>query len=128
MTRYVAAAILLSAVISAAVALPAEADSGAFEAKPSGILCAAFRIGEKSASVRCDLRFLGHRAAFLHRRGKARIAHVSTFLHPRRPKRLGRGQEIHFGAFTCRSLRAGVTCRAGNGHGFTVGRKFQLTF
>lgn len=128
MSLRLAAAILLSAVVSAAVALPAAASSGAFEAKPSGITCGAFRIGQRAATVRCDLRFLGHRAAFLHRRGKARIRHVSAFLHPRHPKTLGRGQEIHLGAFTCRSLPAGVTCRSGNGHGFTVGRKFQLTF
>ena len=128
MSRYVLVAILLSAVVSATAAAPAEASSGAFQAQPSGITCAAFRIGQRAATVRCDLRFLGHRAAFLHRRGKARVAHVSTFLHPRHPKRLGRGHEIHFGTFTCRSLPAAVTCRGGNGHGFTVGRKFQLTF
>lgn len=127
MSRLLAVAIL-SAAIAVGVATPAEASSGAFKAEPSGIVCGAFRIGQRAATVRCDLRFIGHRAAFLHRRGKARIQHVSAFLHPRHPKTLGRGQEIHFGPFTCHSLPAAVTCRSSNGHGFTVGRKFQLTF
>jgi hypothetical protein len=119
---------ILAAALAVAAAVPAEARSGAFEAKPSGIVCGAFRIGQRAATVRCDLRFIGQRAAFLHRRGKARIQHVSAFLHPRHPKTVRRGHEIHFGAFTCRSLPAAVTCRSSNGNGFTVGKKFQLTF
>jgi hypothetical protein len=120
--------LLLAVVVIATVASAAEAKTRAFRATPSDITCAAFRIGEKGATVRCDLPFIGHRAVFLHTRGKARITHVSSFLHPHHPKLLGRGARIRFGVFSCESRPKAVTCHSGNGHGFTVGRHFQLTF
>jgi hypothetical protein len=128
MSRRLVTAILLAAVLVVFVAPSAEARGRAFLAKPSKITCVASRIGLKTATIRCDLPFTGHRAVFLHTRGKARIARVSSFLHPRHRKILGLGREVRYGPFTCRSLRTGVTCRSGTGHGFTVGRKFQLTF
>lgn len=128
MLRRSVTVLLLAAVVTVIVASPAEAKTRAFRAKPSDITCAAFRIGEKSATVRCDLPFIGRRAVFLHTRGKARIAHVSSFLHPHHPKLLGPGAKVRFGVFSCESRRKAVTCHSGNGHGFTVGRSFQLTF
>ncbi|HEU4707621.1 MAG TPA: hypothetical protein VFS64_10575 [Solirubrobacterales bacterium] len=65
---------------------------------------------------------------FLHTRGKAKIKHVAGFLHPSHRSTLGSGAEARYGQFSCKSLPAAVTCRGDNGHGFTVGRKFQLTF
>jgi hypothetical protein len=128
MHRRSAVAVLLALALGLAVASPATAKTGVFRAKPTNITCVAFRIGENGATMRCDLPFLGRRAVFLHTRGKARITHVSAFLHPRHPTILGPGAEAHFGAFNCESRRKAVTCRTGNGHGFTVGRSFQLTF
>jgi hypothetical protein len=115
-------------LIAAAAAVPVQAKSHAFRAKPSGITCVAFRIGERSATVRCDLPFLGRRAVFLHTRGKARITRVSSLMHPHPVAVLGRGSQVRFGEFSCTSLRRAVTCRSDNGHGFTAGRTFQLTF
>jgi hypothetical protein len=109
-------------------ALPAQAESRAFLAKPSGITCVGSRLGQSGAAVRCDLPFLGRRAVFLHTSGKATIAQVSAFAHPSRPPTLGRGKELRLGQFSCTSLKAAVTCRSGSGHGFTVGSEFQLTF
>jgi len=97
-------------------------------AKPTKITCVGMHLGDRSAVVRCDLPFLGRRAAFLHTRGKARIKSVPRLAHPSHPRRLGRGQQIRLDAFTCTSLRRAVTCRSRNGHGFTVGKSFQLTF
>lgn len=120
--------LLFAAVMAFALAGAAQAKSRAFLAKPSKVTCVAARLGEKRATVRCDLPFTGRRAVFLHTRGKAKIERVSGFLHPRHRKVLRRGAQVHLGAFTCKSLRNAVTCRSGNGHGFTVGREFQLTF
>lgn len=128
MFRRLAIAILLAAVAAAAAAPSVEARSRAFVAKPSKITCIASNLGQKGASVRCDLPFIGHKAVFLHTLGKARIKHVSGFVHPRRRPTLTRGAELKLGQFTCKSLKTAVTCRSSNGHGFTVGRKFQLTF
>jgi hypothetical protein len=102
--------------------------SRAFVAKPSKVACVASHLGESSATIRCDLPFIGRKAVFLHTRAKAKIKGVSGFLHSGRRSTLGSGQEARFGPFTCKSLPTAVTCRSTNGHGFTVGKKFQLTF
>lgn len=126
--RRLTIAVLIAAVAVLTAALPAQARTRAFLAKPSKVSCVASRLGEKAATVRCDLPFIGRKAVFLHLRGKAKIQHVTGFLHPRHRTTLGRGQEAHYGQFSCKSLKAAVSCRSANGHGFTVGRKFQLTF
>ncbi|MGN6201349.1 MAG: hypothetical protein ACTHNY_02965 [Solirubrobacterales bacterium] len=114
-----------------AVSVPASlasATTRAFLAKPSKVSCVASKLGGPSATIRCDLPFIGQKAVFLHTRGKAKITSVSGFLHPGHRSTLGLGKEAHFGQFSCKSVKTAVTCRSGNGHGFTVGRKFQLTF
>ncbi|HEX2391639.1 MAG TPA: hypothetical protein VHI77_01840 [Solirubrobacterales bacterium] len=121
-------AILVAGATTVLVAPSAEARSRTFRAKPSGITCVAQQVGEPTATLRCDLPFLGRRAVFLRQQGKAQIKAVPRLLHPPHPATLGRGHDARYGAFTCTSLRTGVTCRAGNGHGFTVGRSFQLTY
>lgn len=128
MARRLTIAVLLGATAISVLAVPVEAKTRAFLAKPSKITCVASRLGGRGATVRCDLPFIGRKAVFLHTRGKARIKRVSGFLHPRHRATLARGREVHYGSFTCKSLKAAVTCRGGNGHGFTVGREFQLTF
>lgn len=119
---------LAMAVAMPLVAAPANAGAGYFRAKPSGIDCGAFRLHKRSATVRCDLPFLGARAAFLHPRGRGSIQRVSSFLRPRKPLVLHRGETRVFGAFSCTSRAKSVSCRSGGGHGFTVGREFQLVF
>jgi hypothetical protein len=126
--RRLALTVSLAILALSVLAGPASAGTRAFLAKPSRIDCLASKLGEVGAVVRCDLPFIGRKAVFLHSRGKARIKQVPGFLHPRRRSTLGRGEEAHCGQFKCTSLAAAVTCRSGNGHGFTVGRKFQLTF
>jgi hypothetical protein len=126
--RRLTIAILVAAATAALLAPFAAARSRTFKAKPSGITCVALQIGEATATLRCDLAFLGRRAVFLRAQGKARIKAVPRLLHPPHPATLARGHDARYGAFTCTSLRTGVACRAGNGHGFTVGRSFQLTY
>jgi hypothetical protein len=121
-------AAIATLVATAVVAAPAEAGTQYFRAKPSGIGCGAFRLQKSSATVRCDLPFLGSRAAFLHMRGKGKIQRVSSFLHPRNRTVLHLGETRSFGSFSCSSRHTTVSCRTGAGHGFTVGRKFQLVF
>jgi hypothetical protein len=121
-------AVMLAGVAASVLTPAAQAKSRAFVAKPSKIACVASHLGERAATVRCDLPFIGHKAVFLHTRAKAEIKRVSDFLHAGHRSTLGSGQEARFGAFTCKSLPAAVTCRSTNGHGFTVGKKFQLTF
>jgi hypothetical protein len=116
---------LLALLIPAA---SADARSVFFRAKPSGITCGALRIERSSATLRCDLPFVGRRAAFLHTKGKGEIKRVSSFLRPKKRGVLGRGSTQSYGPFVCVSLRAAVTCRTAGGHGFTVGRSFQLVF
>jgi hypothetical protein len=126
--RAVIATLVVTVVMPAVAAAPAEAGIRYFRAKPSGISCGALRLGQKLATVRCDLPFLGSRAAFLHGRGKGVIQRVSSFLHPRNGTVLNRDETGSFGPFTCTSRRRAVSCSIGGGHGFTVGRKFQLVF
>jgi hypothetical protein len=114
--------------MSAVAAAPAEGGARYFRAKPSGITCGVFRLERSSATVRCDLPSLGSRAAFLHTRGEGRIRGVPTFMHPRRRGILSQGDTATYGPFTCASRPTAVSCSAGGGHGFTVGRKFQLVF
>lgn len=128
MVRRLTFVVLLAVLAVSVLAVPASARTRAFLAKPSRISCVASKLGTTGAAVRCDLPFIGHKAVFLHTRGKAKIQHVSGFLHPGHRSTLGRGEEAHYGQFSCKSLKTAVTCRGGNGHGFTVGRKFQLTF
>lgn len=129
MLRRVAIATLTVTVAASAVAAaPAGAGPLYFRAKPSGVGCAAFRLQERSATVRCDLPFLGSRAAFLHTRGEAAIRRVSSLLHLRHPIVLHRDATHSFGPFTCASRRRAVSCSVSGGHGFTVGPKFQLVF
>jgi len=126
--RHLAIAMLALAIVVSPVATPANAGAGYFRAKPSGITCGAFRLHKRSATIRCDLPFLGSRAAFLHLRGRGAIQHVSSFLHPHRPLVLHQGETRRFGAFLCTSRSKTVSCRSGDGHGFTVGHGFQLVF
>jgi hypothetical protein len=126
--RRLTMAILLIAVAGSLRPGTAEAKTRAFVAKPSRITCVASHLGESTATIRCDLRFIGSKAVFLHTRGKAQIKHVSGFVHPHDRSTLGRGAQAKLGPFTCQSLKAAVTCHGDNGHGFTVGRKFQLTY
>jgi hypothetical protein len=128
MRRFAIALLALAAINLLPAAATAEARSSFFRAKPSGITCGALRLGRSSATVRCDLRFSGSRAAFLHTMGKGEIKRVSSFLHPRRRLVLYSGDVRAFGPFTCASRATVVTCRTHGGHGFTVGRAFQLVF
>jgi hypothetical protein len=129
MLRRAAIATLAATVgMSAVAAASAGAGTSYFRAKPSGIGCGVFRLEQKSATVRCDLPFLGTRAAFLHLQGPGAIQHVSAFLHPRHPVVLHPGEMRSFGPFSCTSRPAAVSCSVAGGHGFTVGRKFQLVF
>jgi hypothetical protein len=121
-------AAIATLAVSAIAAAPAGAGTRYFQAKPSGIKCGAFRLDQRSATVRCDLPFLGSRAAFLHLQGKGAIQRVSSFLHPRHRTVLKRDETGAFGPFTCTSRRTAVSCSVSGGHGFTVGRKFQLVF
>lgn len=146
------------AMLAAMVLVPAVAAEPAgakyFVAKPTGIVCGAFHLPRKSATLRCDLRFrksrkrrshashprpLRHRRRFrvviLHTRGKAVIRHSRSSLHPykgngkrQRVLRLRLNQTRRFGPFRCTSGRRTVSCGSGTGHGFTAGRKFQLVF
>lgn len=128
MLRWAAIATMTAIAATSAVAVaPAAGTNRYFKAKPSGISCGAFRLGQRSATVRCDLPFLGSRAAFLHLRGEGSIQRVSTPIHPRNRTVLGPNATGRFGPFTCTSRPTAVSCNAG-GHGFTVGRKFQLVF
>lgn len=128
MVRRLTFVALLAILAVSVLAVPAGAKTRAFLAKPSKITCVASKLGEVGATVRCDLPFIGRKAVFLHTRGKAKIKHVSGFLHPGHRTTLGQGEDAHYGQFSCKSLKAAVTCHSGNDHGFTVGRKFQLTF
>jgi hypothetical protein len=126
--RTAIATLAVTVAVSAVAVAPAEGGARFFKAKPSGISCGAFRLGQSSATVRCDLPFLGSRAVFLHLRGKGAIQRVPSFIHPRSRTILGRNATARFGSFTCTSRPTAVSCSAGGGHGFTVGRKFQLVF
>lgn len=126
--RAAIATLIVTVAVSAAAAAPAEAGTRYFRAKPSGISCGVFRLDQKSATVRCDLPFIGSRAAFLHLQGKGAIQRVSSFIHPRNQTVLSAGATSSFGPFTCTSLRTAVSCSTGGGHGFTVGREFRLVF
>jgi hypothetical protein len=129
MLRRAAIATLVATVaVSAAAAAPAEGGARYFRAKPAGVTCGVFRLDHASATIRCDLPFLGSRAAFLHTRGTGAIKHVSSFLHPRRRTLLREGETGRYGPFTCTARRTAVSCSTGGGHGFTVGRAFQLVF
>jgi hypothetical protein len=125
--RAALATLAVTVAMSAVAAVHAEGATRYFKAKPSGISCGVFRLGQKSATVRCDLPFLGSRAAFLHLRGDGSIQRVPSFIHPRNRTILGRNATGRFGPFTCVSRPTAVSCSAG-GHGFTVGRMFQLVF
>jgi hypothetical protein len=125
--RAALATLAVTVAISVVAAVHAEGTTRYFKAKPSGISCGVFRLGQKSATVRCDLPFLGSRAAFLHLQGNGSIQHVSSPIHPRNRTVLGPNATGKFGPFTCTSRPTAVSCSAG-GHGFTVGRKFQLVF
>jgi hypothetical protein len=117
-------------VIALAAASAQASGSYSFVAKPTGIPCKAADLSERSAAVRCDLRFLrrGHKAVFLHRRGRAQIARVARNLDLHNPHRLRQGVSRKLGPFVCTSKRQAVSCRTNNGHGFTVGPRFQLVF
>lgn len=120
----------VAAIVVISVVATASAGGGAryFRAEPSGITCGVFRLERSSATVRCDLPSLGSRAAFLHTRGEGRIKGVPTFMRPRDRGILRQGAIGTYGPFTCASRPTAVSCSAGGGHGFTVGRKFQLVF
>jgi hypothetical protein len=120
----------VAAIVAMSAVATASADGGAryFRATPSGVTCGIFRLERSSATVRCDLPSLGSRAAFLHTRGEGRIKGVPTFMHPRERSILRQGSTGTYGPFTCASRPTAVSCSAGGGHGFTVGRKFQLVF
>jgi hypothetical protein len=129
MLRWAAIATMAVTVgVSAVAVAPAEGGARYFKAKPSGISCGVFRLQLSSATVRCDLPSLGSRAAFLHTRGEGAIKRVSSFLRPRGQTILHQGASGRYGPFTCTSRRTALSCSAGGGHGFTVGRKFQLVF
>jgi hypothetical protein len=127
MRRVAIAALALAISLALVAAGSAGARSKYFRAKPSGITCGALRLERQSATMRCDLPFAGRRAVFLHTRGKGEIKRVSSFLKPRKRTALRRGHTRTLGPFTCSSVKSAVTCKAG-GHGFTVGRAFQLVF
>ena len=114
-------AVTVTGAVSAVAVVPARSATRYFKAKPSGISCGAFRLGQKSATLRCDL-------PFLHLQGDGSIQRVSSFMHPRNRTVLGRNATGRFGSFTCTSRPTAVSCSAGGSHGFTVGRKFQLVF
>lgn len=124
-------AIPLLAMVVPLLLLPtatADAKSLYFRAKPTGITCGALRLQRSSATLRCDLPFAGRRAAFLHTRGKAEIKRVPSFLRPGKRGLLRSGQARSYGSFVCVSRTSAVTCKTPGGHGFTVGRAFQLVF
>jgi hypothetical protein len=126
--RAAIATLAVTVAVSVAAAAHAEGGTRYFRAKPSGIGCGVFRLQRSSATVRCDLPLLGSRAAFLHTRGQGAIKSVPSFLHPRDQTVLRQGDTGRYGPFTCTSRPTAVSCDAGGGHGFTVGRKFQLVF
>jgi hypothetical protein len=124
-TLVMLAAVLLGLSLGAATS---EAKSSYFFAKPSKIGCAAMKLQGSGATLRCDLPFLGHKAAFLHVRGEGAIKRVSSPAHHPRGKILHKGESAGFGPFKCESQKSALSCSSADGHGFTVGRGFQLVF
>jgi hypothetical protein len=128
MARRAALATLAALLVLSLAAEAGQGKSRYFFAKPSRIGCAALKLDRQSATLRCDLPFLGRKAAFLHLRGKGTIKRVSSTAHHRRGKILKKGETGVFGPFKCVSQRTALSCSVRGGHGFTVGRGFQLVF
>jgi hypothetical protein len=128
MVRRAALAMLAALAVFSLAAATTEAKSKYFFAKPSRIGCAALKLQRQSATLRCDLPFLGRKAAFLHLRGKGAIKRVSSTRRHRKGAILRKGHTGVFGPFKCVSRKTALSCSVRSGHGFTVGRGFQLVF
>jgi hypothetical protein len=107
---------------------PALARSAWFRTPSGDMRCVATLLGTRSASLRCDLRFIGRRAVFLPRRRRASIRRVRRLLTLRRPVTLVAGRRRSFGPFSCIYKQRNLSCRSPFRHGFTVGRKFRLVY
>jgi hypothetical protein len=120
---------LAAAALALAIAMPGQAGARtrSFQTRSGDVRCLVSHIESRAARLRCDLRFLHRQAALLRRTGKARIVAVQRPLRRSGPV-LRLGATYHFGPFVCVSHPATLSCRTKHGHGFTLGRRFQLVF
>ena len=106
----------------ASLAVPATAGARSFQTPSRNIVCLYF----KGPQLRCDVRSLNDTAFTLDRRHRAKRVHVTDAV-PAGPV-LAYGRSLRLGPFTCRSRRAGLTCRSSSSHGFFLSRARQRVF
>lgn len=113
-----------------------------FFQSPTGNIACLFDVGT-TTSVRCDLAQLNRsfmtppkdcdldwgdsfEVATGDKRGGL-ACHGDTVINPK-ALRLDYGSTLSFGDISCVSAKNGITCKTGQGHGFTVSRKMQSLF
>jgi hypothetical protein len=104
------------------------ARTASFRTPSNKVVCAAVRIGTRSANIRCDLRFVAHKAVFLSRTGRARLGSVTSYLPAGQARVLRAGTTHRYGVFTCVAQTKTMSCRSPAGHGFAVGPAFQTVY
>jgi hypothetical protein len=131
-------------VLSAVLSAPAAASVTVTFRTPSGNIGCVYSsgVGPGAPSLRCDIRSgLRPRPArprncdldwgdsyVLNPTGRAVVlCHGDTTLDPR-ARVLRYGSRWQRGAFTCRSKRTGLRCRASSGHGFFLSKQHSYRF
>ncbi|MDA0159080.1 hypothetical protein OM076_02285 [Solirubrobacter ginsenosidimutans] len=101
-----------------------------FQTPSHRILCGYERGDDDPAHIRCDLRFLAGRAAYLWPTGKAFIDGANDVIaDPHTAPVLAYGHSRRFGQFRCTSRTTGLTCiNRTDHHGFTVSREHRRMF
>jgi hypothetical protein len=132
--------ILLAFPLIAADTVHAQSDPAGFQAPSGNISCLVF-IESPQNSIRCDIKVMDTRpkrpadcdleygrAFQMNSKGRAeRICYGDT-LTDKPLAVVPYGEVWQRGGFSCKSEPTGVTCRNGEGHGFSLSRPKQEIF
>jgi hypothetical protein len=135
--RFAAALAAALVVLSGSAAASSSSGLKGFQTPSRNIVCGGYS-GSQPAWLRCDIssglkpkpsRPKGCEFDFagtltLSATGRARIGCVSDVVlpDPTKARVLAYGTSWHYGPFTCKSAKTGLSCRNSAGHGFFLSR------
>jgi hypothetical protein len=137
-------AVAASAAITIVAASAAAQDLPSIQTPSHNIFCMASPAmeGQPTPELRCDIRQMTNRgppapsncpmswgdAFFVDPTGPGKLmCHGDTVTNPSDPV-LAYGTSWNVYGFTCLSQTTGLTCRNGQGHGFSISREVQKVF
>ena len=133
MKRALTAAAVAIGLVALAVPAGAQSTKFVYFRIPSKNIACAYTKGFGPTSLRCDI-YSGLKpkrkctegdwgAIYMTLKGKARPICISDSVYNNKARVLQYGQTWHYGGFTCKSKRIGLTCSNRYRHGFFLSRQ-----